>query len=44
MTPRPVLVSIEATGSMYWFLELMTALATEVFRGNPPVDHVAGRN
>jgi hypothetical protein len=28
--PRPVLVSIEATGSMHWFLDLMDKLGMEL--------------
>ena len=33
--PRPVLVGIEATGSMYWFLNLMEELGIECRVGHP---------
>ena len=33
--PRPVLVGIEATGSMYWFLDLMAELEIECRVGHP---------
>jgi len=33
--PRPVLVGIEATGSMHWFLNLMDELGIECRVGNP---------
>jgi len=33
--PRPVLVGIEATGSMHWFLELMDKLGIECRVGHP---------
>ena len=33
--PRPVLVGIEATGSMQWFLELMEELGVECVVGHP---------
>ena len=33
--PRPVLVGIEATGSMYWFLNLMDELEIECQVGHP---------
>ena len=33
--PRPVLVGIEATGSMYWFLNLMDELGVECRIGHP---------
>src|SRR5262249_56049300 len=33
--PRPVLVGIEATGSMHWFLNLMEELGIECRVGHP---------
>ena len=33
--PRPVLVGIEATGSMHWFLNLMDELRIECRVGHP---------
>ena len=33
--PRPVLVGIEATGSMHWFLNLMDELGIECRVGHP---------
>jgi transposase len=33
--PRPVLVGIEATGSMHWFLDLMAELGIECQVGHP---------
>jgi len=33
--PRPVLVGIEATGSMHWFLNLMNELGIECQVGHP---------
>jgi len=33
--PRPVLVGIEATGSMHWFLTLMDELGIECWVGHP---------
>ena len=33
--PRPVLVGIEATGSMHWFLNLMEELGIEYRVGHP---------
>ena len=33
--PRPVLVGIEATGSMFWFLRLLEELAIDFRVGNP---------
>jgi len=33
--PRPVRVGIEATGSMYWFLQLMEEQGIECFVGHP---------
>ena len=33
--PRPVLVGIEATGSMHWFLKLMEELGIECQVGHP---------
>ena len=33
--PRPVLVGLEATGSMYWFLRLLEELAIEFRVGHP---------
>jgi transposase len=33
--PRPVLVGIEATGSMHWFLNLMKELGIECRVGHP---------
>src|SRR5215470_16011707 len=33
--PRPVLVGIEATGSMHWFLNLMAELGIECRVGHP---------
>ena len=33
--PRPVLVGIEATGSMHWFLNLMEDLGIECRVGHP---------
>ena len=33
--PRPVLVGIEATGAMQWFLELMEELGVECVVGHP---------
>ena len=35
--PRPVLVGIEATGSMHWFLSLMEELGIECRVGHPAV-------
>jgi hypothetical protein len=36
--PRPVLVGIEATGSMQWFLNLMEELGIECRVGHPTLD------
>jgi transposase len=33
--PRPVVAGIEATGSMYWFLDLMQELGIECQVGHP---------
>ena len=35
--PRPVLVGIEATGSMHWFLKLMEELGIECSSVNRPL-------
>jgi transposase len=34
--PRPVLVGLEATGSMHWFLRLLEELAVDYRVGIPP--------
>jgi len=41
--PRPVLVGIEATGSMYWFLDLMAELEIECRVGHPVIPPQFGR-
>ena len=38
--PPPVLVGIEATGSMQWFLKLMEELGIECRVGHPRFDHL----
>src|SRR5215472_15475790 len=40
--PHPVLVGIEATGSMHWFLNLMAELGIECRVGHPA--QIRGRN
>src|SRR6516225_5917361 len=39
--PRPVLVGIEATGSMHWFLNLMEELGIECRVGHPAMIRAA---
>src|SRR5215472_296627 len=41
--PRPVHVGIEATGSMYWFLDLMAELEIECRVGHPATIRAAER-
>src|SRR6516225_3783979 len=41
--PRPVLVGIEATGSMHWFLKLMEELGIECRAGHPATIRAAAR-
>jgi transposase len=41
--PRPVLVGIEATGSMHWFLKLMEELGIECRVGHPATIRAAAR-
>jgi hypothetical protein len=40
---RPVLVGIEATGSMHWFLNLMEELGIECRVGHPATIRAAGK-
>ena len=42
--PRPLLVGVEATGSMHWFLNLMEELGIECRVGHPAQSAACGGN